>query len=169
MKHRAKHTIVAIFALFMLVVTSCKRDFPNPNSPTEEVVFNSKEGLFAIGIGLNQYFTTTVLRQVVEAPGITTRELGVTNTFLNINELARGGTELPPESGGITNPWVTLLRAKGMAESLIAGVKALDLSPGTQSGLLAYGDFYKAICLGYLSGMWEQTVITNSGWKCSFQ
>ncbi len=162
MKHRAKHTIVAIFALFMLVVTSCKRDFPNPNNPTEEVVFNSKEGLFAISIGLNQYFTTTVLRQVIEAPGITTRELGVTNTFLNINELARGSTELPPESGGITNPWVTLLRAKGMAESLIAGVEVLDLSPGTRSGLLAYGNFYKAICLGYLVGMWDQTVIMNS-------
>ncbi|MFQ5636396.1 MAG: RagB/SusD family nutrient uptake outer membrane protein [bacterium] len=162
MKHRAKQTIVAIFALFVLALTSCDTDFVNPNNPTEDVIFESKEGLFALSIGLNQYFTTTVLRQVIEAPGITTRELGVTNTFLNINELARGSTELPPESGGITNPWVTLLRAKGMAESLIAGVDAIDLAPGTRSGLLAYGNFYKAICLGYLSGMWEQAVINNS-------
>ena len=168
MKHRAKCTIVAIFALFMLVVTSCDTDFSNPNNPTEEVILNSKEGLYALSIGLNQFFTagsaivSAPLRQVIEAPGITTRELGVTNTFLNINELARGGTELPPESGGITNPWVVLLRAKGMAESLIAGVDAVALSPGTRSGLLAYGNFYKAMCLGYLSGMWEQTVITNS-------
>ncbi len=162
MKHRAKYTIVAIFALFMLVASSCKRDFPNPNNPTEEVVFDSKEGLFAISIGLNQYFTTTVMEQIVEAPGITARELGVTNTFLSINELARGSTELPPESGGITDPWVELLRAKGMTESLIAGVSAIDLSPGTRSGLLAYGNFYKAMCLGYLSGMWQQTVVTNS-------
>jgi len=162
MKHRAKYAVIALFALLTVVITSCKTDFPNPNNPTEEVIFSSKEGLFAISIGLKQYFTTTVLRQVVEAPGITTRELGVTNTFLNINELARGGTELPPESGGITNPWVTLLRAKGMAESLIAGVEAIDLAPGTRSGLLAYGNFYKAMCLGYLSGMWEQTVIMNS-------
>ena len=102
------------------------------------------------------------MQEVIEAPGITTRELGVTNTYLNINELARGGTELPPESGGITDPWVFLLRAKGMAESLIAGVDAVDLSPGTRSGLLAYGNFYKAMCLGYLIGMWEQTVINNS-------
>ncbi len=129
MKHRAKQTSVAIFALFMLVVTSCDTDFFNPNNPTEDVIFESKEGLYALSIGLNQYFTTAVLRQVIEAPGITTRELGVTNTFLNINELARGSSELPPESGGITNPWVTLLRAKGMAESLIAGVDAID--PGT--------------------------------------
>lgn len=162
MKHRAKQAGVAIFALFMLVLTSCDTDFFNPNNPTEDVIFDSKEGLYALSIGLNQYFTTTVLRQVVEAPGITTRELGVTNTFLNINELARGSTELPPESGGITNPWVTLLRAKGMAESLIAGLDAIDLAPGTRSGVLAYANFHKALCLGYLAGMWEQAVITNS-------
>ena len=163
MKYRAKKTIVAIFAFFILVLFSCDTDFFNPNNPTEDVIFESKNGLFALSIGMNQYFSTTVLRQVIEAPGITTRELGVTNTFLNINELARGGTELPPESGGITNPWVTILRAKGMAESLIAGLDMVDdLAPGTRSGLLAYGNFYKAISLGYLSGMWEQTVIMNS-------
>jgi hypothetical protein len=162
MKHRKNQAIVAIFALFMLVLTSCDTKFFNPNNPTEDVIFESKEGLYALSIGLNQYFTTTVMEQIIEAPGITTRELGVTNTYLNINELARGSTELPPESGGITDPWVTLLRAKGNAESLIAGVDAIDLSPGTRSGLLAYGKFYKAMCLGYLIGIWEQTIITNS-------
>lgn len=162
MKYRAKNPIVLVFVFFMLLITACETDFLNPNNPTEDVILESKEGLYALSIGLNQYFTTTVLRQVIEAPGITTRELGVTNTFLNINELARGSTELPPESGGITNPWVALLRAKGMAETLIGGVQNVDLSPGTRSGLLAYGNFYKAMCLGYLSGMWEQAVINNS-------
>jgi len=86
MKHKEKMTIVAIFALFILVLTSCKTDFFNPNNPTEDVIFESKNGLFALSIGMNQYFTTTVMRQVIEAPGITTRELGVTNTFLNISD-----------------------------------------------------------------------------------
>ena len=168
MKHRAKQTAVAILTLFILVLTSCDTEFSNPNNPTEDVIFESKEGLYALSIGLSQYFTagptigSPPLRQVIEAPGITTRELGVTNTFLNINELARGSTELPPESGGITNPWVVLLRAKGMAESLIAGVAVVELAPGTRSGLLAYGNFFKAMCLGSLAGMLEQTVITNS-------
>lgn len=169
MKHRKNQAIVAIFALFMLVLTSCETDFVNPNNPTEEVLFSSKEGLFALSIGLNQFFTTYragavtgPLHEAIETPGITTRELGVTNTYLNINELARGSTELPPESGGITDPWRELLRAKGMAESLIDGVQGVELAPGTRSGLLAYAHFYKAMCLGYLIGMWEQTVITNS-------
>ena len=162
MKYRIKKTMLAIFALLLLILVSCETDFFNPNNPTEDVIFDSKNGLYALSIGLNQYFSTAVLRQIIEAPGITTRELGVTNTFLNINELAKGGAELPPESGGITNPWVALLRAKGMAESLIDVVSKVDLVPGTRSGLLAYANFYKAMCLGYLISMWEQTVITNS-------
>jgi starch-binding outer membrane protein, SusD/RagB family len=159
---RLKKTILAILALLLFVLASCKTDFSNPNNPTEDVIYDSKTGLYALCIGLNQFFSTTVLRQVIEAPGITTRELGVTNTFLNINELARGGTELPPESGGITNPWIELLRAKGMAETLINGIDQVELSAGTRSGVLGFANFYKAMCLGYLASMWEQAVINNS-------
>ena len=162
MAYRKNKIILAILALSMLMAVSCETNFVNPNNPTEEVIFGSKDGLYALAIGLNQYFTTVVLQEVIEAPGITTRELGVTNTFLNINELARGSTELPPESGGITDPWVVLLRAKGMAESLIAGVDDVELAAGTRSGLLAYGHFYKAMCLGYLAVAWEQAIINNS-------
>ncbi len=146
----------------MLMLASCDKDFVNPNSPTEEVVLNTKDGLYAISIGLNQYYSTVVMRQIVEAPGITTRELGVTNTFLNINELAKGGSELSGESGGITNPWVRLLRAKGMAEAIIDNVDNADLSAGTKSGLLAYANLYKAMTLGYLVQMFEQVPINNA-------
>ncbi|MCB0262874.1 MAG: RagB/SusD family nutrient uptake outer membrane protein [Calditrichia bacterium] len=162
MIHKKYRIAIAAVAIIALIVTACDTNFVNPNNPTEDVIFESKDGLFALCIGLNQYFTTTVMQEVVETPGISTRELGVTNTFLNINELARGGNELPPESGGITDPWVALLRAKGMAESLIASTPNVELSAGTRSGVLAYGHFYKAMCLGYLAGMWEQTVINNS-------
>ena len=162
MKFKIKQGSVTILALLMLLLTACEQEFTNPNNPTEDVVFGSKEGLYALSIGLNQYYSTTVLRQVIEAPGISTRELGVTNTYLNINELAVGGDALPAESGGITNPWVVLLRAKGMAESLITGIPQVTLTDGTKSGLTAYANLYKAMCLGGLIGMFEQTVINNS-------
>jgi tetratricopeptide (TPR) repeat protein len=142
--------------------TACETDFENPNNPTEDVVLGTKEGLFALATGIRQYYSVTALRQVIEAPGITTRELGVTNTFLNINELAQGGAELPGESGGITNPWINLLRAKGMAESLIQGANTVELSPGSRSGVLAYGNLFKAMSLGALIEMFEQAPINNS-------
>lgn len=141
--------------------TACDTEFANPNNPTEEVVLNTKDGLFALAVGIRQYYSTAALRQVIEAPGITTRELGVTNTFLNINELAQGGAQLPAESGGITNPWVNLLRAKGMAESLIQGANSVELSAGTKSGLIAYGNLFKAMCLGALVDMFETVPINN--------
>jgi len=102
------------------------------------------------------------LRQVIEAPGITTRELGVTNTFLSINELARGGDELAGESGGITNPWVALLRVKGMTESLLANIPNVNLSDDTRASLIAFGSLYRAMALGHLLQMFEQVPINNS-------
>ena len=46
MKHRPKKTIVAILALFILALTACDTEFFNPNNPTEDVIFESKDGLF---------------------------------------------------------------------------------------------------------------------------
>ena len=159
-----KNSYIKLFILSLTIVisSSCGSDFPNPNNPTEEIIFGSKDGLFALSVGLNQYYSTTVLRQVIEAPGITTRELGVTNTFLNINDLARGGAALEGISGGITNPWVTLLRAKGMAESLIANIDNVEMTTITRNSILAFAHLYKAMCLGNLIQMFEQAPINNS-------
>jgi len=154
--------IVALAIVFSLTVTSCNRDFPNPNNPTEDVVLNTKAGLFALSVGLNQYYTTSVLRLAYEAPGISTRELGVTNTFLNVTEPALGGGELTGESGAIINPWVALLRAKGMAESILASIDNVTLTDATRSSLIAYASFYKAMTLGFLIQMYEQAPINNS-------
>jgi len=162
MKNIKIYTIIGALLISSSLFTACETDFENPNNPTEDVVLGTKEGLFALATGIRQYYSVTALRQVIEAPGITTRELGVTNTFLNINELAKGGAELPAESGGITNPWVNLLRAKGMAESLIEGANTVELSAGTKSGLLAYGNLVKAMCLGSMIEMFEQAPINNA-------
>lgn len=162
MKKLNIYTVIAIFLAGTLLFTACDTEFENPNNPTEDVVLGTKGGLFALATGIRQYYSVTALRQVIEAPGITTRELGVTNTFLNINELAKGGAELPAESGGITNPWVNIIRVKGMAESLIEGANTVDLSAGTRSGLLAYGNLIKAMSLGSLIDMFEQAPIDNS-------
>ena len=162
MKNIKIFTIIGALLISSGLFTACDTEFENPNNPTEDVVLGTKEGLFALATGIRQYYSVTALRQVIEAPGITTRELGVTNTFLNINELAKGGAELPSESGGITNPWVNILRAKGMAESLIDGANEVDLSAGTRSGVLAYGNLIKAMSLGHLIQMFEQVPINNS-------
>jgi len=162
MKKIINYTLIIILILSSSLFIACETEFANPNNPTEDIVLETKDGLYALAIGLRQYYSVTALRQVIEAPGITTRELGVTNTFLNINELAKGGAELPAESGGITNPWVTLLRAKGMAESIIEGANSIELSNGTRSGLLAYSHLFKAMILGNLIQMYEQVPINNS-------
>jgi len=162
MKNSITYKFLVILLVASFLFTGCETEFENPNSPTEEVVLGTKDGLFALSIGIRQYYSTSTMRQIIEAPGITTRELGVTNTFLNINELAKGGAELPGESGGITNPWVSLLKVKGMAESLIEGANEVELADGTRSGLIAYGNLFKAMSLVYIIQMYEQAPIDNA-------
>lgn len=162
MKISTKYTLIAAFTVLGSVFSACETDFPNPNNPTEDVVLETKEGLYALAIGLRQYYSTTVLRQVIEAPGITTRELGVSNTFQNIIDLVRGGTQLPNDSGGITNPWTYLLKAKGMAESLIEGANTVGLAENTRASIIAYANLYKAMTLGALIQAYEQAPINNS-------
>ena len=162
MKKSQTYKFLVLLLIASCLFTGCETEFENPNNPSEDVVLGTKDGLYALSIGIRQYYSTSTLRQVIEAPGITTRELGVTNTFLNINELAKGGAELPPESGGITNPWVSLLKVKGMAESLIDGANKVELTSGTRSGLIAYGNLFKAMSLGNMIQMFEQAPINNA-------
>ena len=49
-----------------------------------------------------------------------------------------------------------------MAESLIKGANSVELSPGSRSGVLAYGNLFKAMSLGALIQMFEQAPINNA-------
>ena len=86
MKKMKTYKIASILVIISCLFAACETEFENVNNPTEEVVLETKEGLFALATGIRQYYSTAVLRQIIETPGITTRELGVTNTFLNINK-----------------------------------------------------------------------------------
>lgn len=147
--------------LFCTLIFGCKTDFENPNNPTETVVLETKDGLYSLAIGIREYFAVSSVMELIETPGFTTRELGVDQSYSSIVELAQGGSALPNDSDGITAPWESFLKVKGMAESLIDAAPLVDMDETTQAGLIAYGNFFKAMCLGYLIEMWEQVPIEN--------
>ena len=160
MKHLIKYISLAV--LVGLLFTACEKDFQNINAPSDDQVFSSKDGLIGVAIGMGQHFSTSTLSPVVEIPGLTTREFGVSSTYVTPMELAMGGEALGGENAGITRLWSRLLRDKGMAESILNNVDAVELEPGTKSGLKAYAKFFKAMTLGYLIQNFEQAPINNS-------
>ncbi len=153
--------IVNILFVFIVVLTSCDKDFNNVNQPAEDQVLSTKSGLLTVVVGMTNHFTTSTLGAVVEIPGLSTRELGDLLTYVTPQELVAGGAGLPNDNAGITRLWSRLLRDKGAAESILANVDLIDMDPGTKSGLKAYAKFFKAMTLGYLIQNFEQAPINN--------
>lgn len=156
--------IVKIFGLILLagvVLTACEKEFTNVNAPSDNQIFTDKDGLIAASVGLVQHFSTSTLSPIVEVPGLTTREMGVSSTYITPMELTYGGTSLSGENAGIIRLWSRLLRDKGMAETILANVDGVELVAGTRSGISAFSKFMKAISLGYLVMNFEQAPIYN--------
>nr|WP_298999323.1 RagB/SusD family nutrient uptake outer membrane protein [uncultured Allomuricauda sp.] len=141
---------------------SCETDFENPNAATEDQVFSSREGIFAAAVGLQQLYSTTGLRWIVETPAITTREGGITTTFQNMIELEDGGTALPNFNSNVQGLWSSMLRVIKIAEDIEANADNIDLDAGTRSGLIAHAKLFKALAIGSLAQNYEQVIVETS-------
>ncbi|WP_435622848.1 hypothetical protein [Flagellimonas sp.] len=160
MKNSIKYFIICVSLTIGLF--SCETDFDNPNAATEDQVFSSREGIFAAAVGLQQLYSTTGVRWIVETPAITTREGGITTTFQNMIELEDGGTALPNFNSNVQGLWATMLRVVKIAEDIEANAANIDLDPGTQSGLIAHAKLFKALAIGSLAQNYEQVVVETS-------
>lgn len=145
----------------ILAMTSCETDFENPNAATSDQVFSSREGILAATIGMQELYSTTGVRYIVETPAITTREAGITTTFQNMIDLEDGG-DIPNTNSNVVGLWTTMLRVMGIAEDISANAATIDIDAGTQSGLIAYANLYRAMSIGALSQSYEQVIVATS-------
>ncbi|MDX1761062.1 MAG: hypothetical protein R3218_02790, partial [Christiangramia sp.] len=111
-----KYLILGILGVLFSV--SCETDFENPNEATSEETFQSREGILAASVGMQQIYATTGLRWIVETPAITTREGGITTTFQNMIELEDGGSTLPNFNSNVQGIWSTMLRIVKISEDI---------------------------------------------------
>lgn len=153
-------TIKLLFAIItVLALSSCETDFDNPNAATAEETFSSREGILAASVGLQQLYSTSGVRWMVETPAVTTREGGITTTFQNMIELEDGGTALPNFNGNIQGLWSTMLRVVKIAEDIESNATNVDLEAGTQAGLIAHAKLFKALAIGALAQNYEQVIV----------
>ncbi|GLU44256.1 hypothetical protein Musp01_18800 [Muricauda sp. NBRC 101325] len=145
----------------VLAITSCETDFDNPNAATSDQVFSSREGILAATIGMQELYSTSGVRYIVETPAITTREAGITTTFQNMIDLEDGG-DIPNTNSNVVGLWTTMLRVIGIAEDISANASFIDIDPGTQSGLIAYANLYHAMSIGAMAQNYEQVIVATS-------
>lgn len=161
MKKIINNISVMMLAISVLA-TSCTLDFVNPNAASEDQVLSTKDGLFALAIGIKQEYSIRGVNSNYLTPSVTTRETAIMTTFANLEELENGGSALSGENGYTQRLFSRNHKVKGMTEELLAAVDGAGLTAGTASGLIAYGSLFRAMTLGNLAQNFEQVAIDNS-------
>jgi hypothetical protein len=147
------------FLLGIVSLTSCKKDFVNPNAPTTDQVFSSARGLVGVNLGAQRTYSlggASVVYGLVTANGFTTNEVILMNAG-NVAEyqFSRGGTAVDATNTVLANIWTNSNKVIYDANSVITAAEALN-DKAYASGLIAHASILKALSIGSMSMFWEK-------------
>jgi len=158
--------ILIIIASAVILLPSCKKEYTNPNAPTEAEVFSTEAGMTRAVVGLKNRFSVNtlapaVLYQAISAAALSTREATVLNAGnADLAQLELGGTNLAPSNGVITSLWTTANIVNSEAQKLIDNAGKIG-NTNVSNAVRIYGHLYKAMSLGTLAAFWERVPITT--------
>jgi len=152
-------SIPGISAVMLLFLSSCTKDYVNPNAATEEQVFSSPQGLTGVAVGLQRVYTAgraSSLYNRVTINGLVTKELIVLNQG-NTGEyqLQLGGGSVDGTNSLMSGLWTSSNKIIYEADKVIEGANGLT-DKGYASGLIGYAALFKALALGDLAMFWEK-------------
>lgn len=150
---------IAALALLLLGLASCKKDFTNPNAPTQTETFASDRAATAVAAGLERQYSTTAaspLYNLVDANGFVTNELILRNAG-NIPELqlSTGGSAVDATNTVLYNLWARSNKIIWDADNVIRYANTLA-DKSYSSGLISFASIFKALSLGNMAMMWER-------------
>jgi hypothetical protein len=158
---------LVIFAGF-----GCKKEYINPNAPTQEQVFNSVDGMTRLVVGLKLRFAANTLGSApiytsISASALTTREVVVNNAgSADYAQLENGGSNVSPNNGFVGGLWGNTNVINSEAQKLIDNsVNIADVN--YKNAVKIYGNLYKAMSLGTLAQFFEKLPI-NTGVNAAY-
>lgn len=156
---KIKYIIQSTLLLGIVSLTSCKKDFVNPNAPTTDQVFSSARGLVGVNNGNQRTFSlggASVVYGVVTTNAFTTNEVILMNQGNTAEfQFSRGGTAVDATNTVLANIWTNSNKVIYDANSVIAAADALT-DKGYASGLIAHASILKAMAIGSMSMLWEK-------------
>ena len=165
--------IGSFFLLCSLIISGgCKKEYNNPNAPTEADVFNSPDAMIKVVVGIKNRFAannlgTASIYQAISASGLTTKELVVQNAGnADLAQLDNGGNNLGPSNGVISSLWTTTNIINSEAQKLITNSDKIG-EVNLKNTIRIYGHLYKAMSLGTLAAFWEKLPV-NTGANAIF-
>lgn len=150
-------------ACALLALGACNLDLQNPNSPTEEQVTTSADGVIALATGLQARFATSYHAYAYTAGLVTDEFASVSAALISISDAEQGA--IAPGTGIADNVFNSVYRTVRTADDLLAGADALSaqLEPGTRSGLRALAFALKAEALGEALQSYQKIPIVTLG------
>ena len=125
---KIKYIIQSTFLLGIVSLSSCKKDFVNPNAPTTDQVFSSARGLVGVNIGAQRTFSfggASVLYGVVTANAFTTNEVILMNSGNTAEfQFSRGGSIVDATNTVLGNIWTNSNKVIYDANSVITAAEA---------------------------------------------
>src|SRR3954466_1394747 len=155
--------MTAVATATCIGLTACSLDLQNPNSPTEEQVTTSVDGVIALATGLQSRFATSYFNYAYMA-GLVTDELASTSAALiSISDAEQGA--VPSGTAIADNVFNSVYRTVRTADDLLTGSVSLgsQFEPGTRSGLRALAFALKAEALGEALQSYQKIPINTYG------
>lgn len=145
--------------LTVTLITSCKKNFTDPNRATSDKVFASPAGLTGVSIGLQRVYAlgrASSLYNVISINGFVTKELRLLNQG-NLPEfqLSTGGATVDGTNTMLAGLWTSSNKIIYDADLVITNAATLT-DKGTASGLIGYASIFKALSIGNMAMFWEQ-------------
>ena len=159
--------------LAVIAGASCKKEYKNPNAPTDVEVFNSAEGMTRVIVGIkNRYAVNNLgaasLYSAISASGLSTKEVAVLNAGnADLAQLEIGGSNVAPNNGVISSLWTTSNIVNSEAQKLITNSEKVG-DVNTKNAIKIYGQLYKALALGTMAAFWENIPI-DAGENATFK
>ncbi len=148
-----------IIALMALIITSCKKNYSDPNRATSDRVLGTANGLTGVSVGLQRAYSlsrASSLYNVVSMNGFVTRELVLLNQGnLPEYQLVQGGTVVDGTNTMLSGLWTSSNKIIYDADQVIAGAANLP-DKGIASGLVGYASIFKALSIGNMAMFWEK-------------
>ena len=156
---------ILLLAVLTMGMVSCKKDYTNPNAPTDSQVFSTVDGLTKAVVGIKQRWAVngvgvSSLYQAISAAGLSTGELTVLNAGnADLAQLQNGGTNLAPNNGVLNSFWTTANIVNSEATKIIANVGVIS-DVNYRNAVQAYAHLYKALAIGTMAQFWERVPVT---------
>ena len=156
---KINYIIQTTFLLGIISLTSCKKDFVNPNAPTTDQVFSSSRGLVGVNIGNQRTYSlggASVIYSTVTTNAFATNEVILMNSGNTAEfQFSKGGSSVDATNTVLANAWTNANKVIYDANSVLAAAAAIN-DKNYASGLIAHASILKALAMGTLSMFWEK-------------